>query len=97
LDRSTLRTIDRARAQIIGTEHGHVPSIFPLHFLEVQGLGIDAGNDARAAAQLNDIEVQFDKQPDENASSAPTGELCEVWIPSCIQVRWLPDTPEQKP
>ena len=41
--------------------------LFPLHFLEVQGLGESTlGNDARAAAQRNDIEVQFDKQPDEN-------------------------------
>jgi hypothetical protein len=41
--------------------------LFPLRFLEVQGLGESKlGNDARAAAQLNDIEVQFDKQPDEN-------------------------------
>ena len=50
------------------------PPINPIHInsltgivLEVQGLGESTpGNDARGAAQLNDIEVQFDKQPDEN-------------------------------
>jgi Zn-dependent M28 family amino/carboxypeptidase len=41
--------------------------LFPLEYLEVQGLGESTlGNDIRAVAQLDEIEVQFDKQPDEN-------------------------------
>ncbi|MGI4757876.1 MAG: M28 family peptidase, partial [Janthinobacterium lividum] len=41
--------------------------LFPLRFIEVQGMGESTlGNDARAAFQTNDVEVQYDKQPDEN-------------------------------
>jgi hypothetical protein len=73
--------------------------IFPLHFLEVQGLGESTlGNDARAAAQLNDIEVQFDKQPDENRFiRSDQASFVKYGIPGlAFKFGWLPDTPEQK-
>lgn len=73
--------------------------LFPLHFLEVQGLGESTlGNDARAAAQLNDIEVQFDKQPDENRFiRSDQASFVKYGIPSlAFKFGWLPDTPEQK-
>jgi Peptidase family M28 len=73
--------------------------LFPLHFLEVQGLGESTlGNDARAAAQLNDIEVQFDKQPDENRFiRSDQASFVKYGIPVlAFKFGWLPDTPEQK-
>lgn len=73
--------------------------LFPLHFLEVQGLGESTlGNDARAAAQLNDIEVQFDKQPDENRFiRSDQASFVKYGIPGlAFKFGWLPDTPEQK-
>jgi len=88
------------RAQIIADLNMdmYLP-IFPLHFLEVQGLGESTlGNDARAAAQLNDIEVQFDKQPDENRFiRSDQASFVKYGIPSlAFKFGWLPDTPEQK-
>jgi hypothetical protein len=73
--------------------------LFPLRFLEVQGLGESTlGNDARAAAQLNDIEVQFDKQPDENRFiRSDQASFVKYGIPALgFKFGWLPDTPEQK-
>lgn len=73
--------------------------LFPLHFLEVQGLGESTlGNEARAAAQLNDIEVQFDKQPDENRFiRSDQASFVKYGIPAlAFKFGWLPDTPEQK-
>ena len=73
--------------------------LFPLHFLEVQGLGESTlGNDARAAAQLNDIEVQFDKQPDENRFiRSDQASFVKYGITGlAFKFGWLPDTPEQK-
>ena len=89
-----------SRAQIIADLNMdmYLP-IFPLHFLEVQGLGESTlGNDARAAAQLNDIEVQFDKQPDENRFiRSDQASFVKYGIPSlAFKFGWLPDTPEQK-
>ena len=88
------------RAQIIADINMdmYLP-IFPLHFLEVQGLGESTlGNDARAAAQLNDIEVQFDKQPDENRFiRSDQASFVKYGIPGlAFKFGWLPDTPEQK-
>jgi len=73
--------------------------LFPLHFLEVQGLGESTlGNDARAAAQLNDIEVQFDKQPDENRFvRSDQASFVKYGIPAvAFKFGWLPDSPEEK-
>ncbi len=73
--------------------------LFPLHFLEVQGLGESTlGNDARAAAQRNDLEVQFDKQPDENRFiRSDQASFVKYGIPAlAFKFGWLPDTPESK-
>ncbi len=73
--------------------------LFPLRFLEVQGLGESTlGNDARAAAQRNDIEVQFDKQPDENRFiRSDQASFVKYGIPGlAFKFGWLPDSPEQK-
>jgi Zn-dependent M28 family amino/carboxypeptidase len=88
------------RAQIVAALNMdmYLP-LFPLHFLEVQGLGESTlGNDARAAAQLNDIEVQFDKQPDENRFiRSDQASFVKYGIPGlAFKFGWLPDSPEQK-
>jgi hypothetical protein len=73
--------------------------LFPLHFLEVQGLGESTlGNDARAAAQLNDIEVQFDKQPDENRFiRSDQASFVKFGIPALgFKFGWLPGSAEQQ-
>lgn len=73
--------------------------LFPLRFLEVQGLGESTlGNDVRAAAQLNDIEVQFDKQPDENRFiRSDQASFVKYGIPAlAFKFGWLPGSPEQK-
>jgi len=73
--------------------------LFPLRFLEVQGLGESTlGSDARPAAQLNDIEVQFDKQPDENRFIlSDQASFVKYGIPAlAFKFGWLPGSPEQK-
>jgi len=73
--------------------------LFPLRFLEVQGLGESTlGNDIRAAAQLNDIEVQFDKQPDENRFiRSDQASFVKYGIPAlAFKFGGLAGSPEQK-
>ncbi|MGA2730655.1 MAG: M28 family peptidase [Terracidiphilus sp.] len=91
-------TVPRSRIVAALNMDMYLP-LFPLHFLEVQGLGESTlGNDARAAAQLNDIEVQFDKQPDENRFiRSDQASFVKYGIPAlAFKFGWLPDTPEQK-
>ncbi len=73
--------------------------LFPLRFLEVQGLGESTlGNDARAVTQLNDVEVQFDKQPDENRFvRSDQVNFVRQGIPAlAFKFGWTPDSPEEK-
>lgn len=73
--------------------------LFPLRYLEVQGLGESTlGNDARAVAQLNDVEVQFDKQPDENRFiRSDQVNFVAQGIPAlAFKFGWTPDSPEMK-
>ncbi|MBV9886206.1 MAG: M20/M25/M40 family metallo-hydrolase [Acidobacteria bacterium] len=73
--------------------------LFPLHYLEVQGLGESTlGNDIRAVAQRNDVEVQFDKQPPENRFiRSDQASFVRRGIPGlAFKFGWLPDSPEQK-
>jgi Zn-dependent M28 family amino/carboxypeptidase len=73
--------------------------LFPLRFLEVQGLGESTlGNDARAICQLNDVEVQFDKQPDENRFvRSDQVNFVKQGIPAlAFKFGWTPDSPEEK-
>ena len=73
--------------------------LFPLHFLEVQGLGESSlGNDIRAVAQLNDVEVQFDKQPAQNRLiRSDQASFVRQGIPGLgFKFGWTPDSPEQK-
>jgi hypothetical protein len=73
--------------------------LFPLRFIEVQGLGESTlGNDARAVAQLNNVEVQFDKQPDENRFiRSDQVNFVDQGIPAlAFKFGWTPDSPEMK-
>jgi hypothetical protein len=73
--------------------------LFPLHYLEVQGLGESSlGNDVRAVAQLNDIEVQFDKQPPENRFiRSDQASFVKRGIPGlAFKFGWLPGSQEEK-
>lgn len=91
-------TVPRSKIVAVLNMDMYLP-LFPLRFLEVQGLGESTlGNDARAAAQRNDIEVQFDKQPDENRFiRSDQASFVKYGIPAlAFKFGWLPDTPEQK-
>jgi Zn-dependent M28 family amino/carboxypeptidase len=73
--------------------------LFPLRYLEVQGLGESTlGNDIRAVAQLNDVEVQFDKQPPQNRFiRSDQASFVRQGIPGLgFKFGWTPDSPEQK-
>jgi Zn-dependent M28 family amino/carboxypeptidase len=73
--------------------------LFPLRYLEVQGLGESTlGNDARAVCQLNDVEVQFEKQPEENRFiRSDQVNFVANGIPAvAFKFGWVPDSPEMK-
>lgn len=73
--------------------------LFPLRYIEVQGMGESTlGNDARAAFQANDIEVQYDKQPDENRFvRSDQVNFVKQGIPAlAFKFGWTPDSPEMK-
>ena len=91
-------TVDKARIVADLNMDMFLP-LFPLRYLEVQGLGESTlGNDARAVAQLNDIEVQFDKQPDENRFiRSDQVNFVAQGIPAlAFKFGWTPDSPEMK-
>lgn len=73
--------------------------LFPLRYIEVQGLGESTlGNDARAIGQLNDVEVQFEKQPEENRFiRSDQVNFVANGIPAlAFKFGWVPDSPEMK-
>ena len=73
--------------------------LFPLRFIEVQGMGESTlGNDARGAFQSNDVEVQYDKQPDENRFvRSDQVNFVKQGIPAlAFKFGWTPDSPEMK-
>ena len=73
--------------------------LFPLRFIEVQGMAESTlGNDARAAFQINDVEVQYDKQPDENRFvRSDQVNFVKQGIPAlAFKFGWTPDSPEMK-
>jgi hypothetical protein len=73
--------------------------LFPFRYIEVQGLGESTlGNDARAVGQLNDVEVQFEKQPEENRFiRSDQVNFVAQGIPAiAFKFGWVPDSPEEK-
>lgn len=72
--------------------------LFPLKYLEVQGLAQSTlGDDIRAVAQLNDVEVQFDKQPSEGRfARGDHANFIKAGIPGVgFKFGWIPGSPEE--
>jgi hypothetical protein len=95
---ATKPTVDKK--QIVGDLNMdmYLP-LFPLRYLEIQGLAESTlGNDARAVCQLNDVEPQFDKQPDENRFvRSDQVNFVKQGIPAlAFKFGWTPDSPEEK-
>ena len=88
-----------ARKEIVGDLNMDMfLPLFPLRYLEIQGLGESSlGNDARAVCQLNDVEPQFDKQPDENRFvRSDQVNFVKQGIPAlAFKFGWTPDSPEE--
>ncbi len=73
--------------------------LFPLKFLEVQGLGESTlGADIRAVCEKQSIAVQFDKEPDRNRFiRSDQYSFIKKGIPSlAFKFGWLPGSPEEK-
>jgi Zn-dependent M28 family amino/carboxypeptidase len=73
--------------------------LFPLKYLEVQGLDESTlGDDVRAVCQASGVEVQADKQPDHNRFiRSDQYSFIKKGVPSlAFKFGWLPGTPEEK-
>ncbi len=73
--------------------------LFPLRFMEVQGMGESTlGNDARAAFQRTTWRCSIDKQPDENRFvRSDQVNFVKQGIPAlAFKFGWTPDSPEMK-
>ncbi|WP_263383365.1 M28 family peptidase [Granulicella arctica] len=95
---ATKPTVDKAHVVADLNMDMFLP-LFPLRYLEVQGLGESTlGNDARAVGQLNDVEVQFEKQPEENRFiRSDQVNFVAQGIPAlAFKFGWTPDSPEMK-
>ena len=95
---ATRPTVDKANVVADLNMDMFLP-LFPLRYLEVQGLGESTlGNDARAIGQTNDVEVQFEKQPEENRFiRSDQVNFVAQGIPAlAFKFGWVPDSPEMK-
>ena len=73
--------------------------LFPLKYLEVQGLGESTlGDDVTAVAKSVGVTVQADKQPDHNRFiRSDQYSFIKQGVPSlAFKFGWLPGTPEEK-
>jgi Zn-dependent M28 family amino/carboxypeptidase len=73
--------------------------LFPLKYLEVQGLGESTlGDDIRAVCEAAGVQVQADKQPDHNRFiRSDQYSFIRKGVPSlAFKFGWLPGTPEEK-
>src|SRR5215470_5351742 len=73
--------------------------LFPLKYLEVQGLGESTlGDDIGVVCQAAGVEVQADKQPDHNRFiRSDQYSFIKKGVPSlAFKFGWLPGTPEEK-
>jgi len=73
--------------------------LFPLKYLEVQGLGESTlGDDVKAVAEAAGVQVQADKQPDHNRFiRSDQYSFIKKGVPSlAFKFGWLPGTPEEK-
>jgi hypothetical protein len=73
--------------------------LFPLKYLEVQGLGESTlGDDIRAVCKKHDIEVQFDKEPNANRFiRSDQYSFIKKGVPSlAFKFGWVKGSPEEK-
>lgn len=73
--------------------------LFPLRYLEVQGLGESTlGGDIRTVCSKLGIEVQFDKEPDRNRFiRSDQYSFIKKGVPAlAFKFGWVPGTPEEK-
>jgi hypothetical protein len=73
--------------------------LFPLKYLEIQGLGESTlGDDIRAVCEAAGVQVQADKQPDHNRFiRSDQYSFIRKGVPSlAFKFGWLPGTPEEK-
>jgi Zn-dependent M28 family amino/carboxypeptidase len=73
--------------------------LFPLKYLEVQGLGESTlGSDVRAVCESAGVQVQADKQPDHNRFiRSDQYSFIKQGVPSlAFKFGWLPGTPQEK-
>jgi len=73
--------------------------LFPLRYLEVQGLGESTlGEDIRAVCGKLGIEVQFDKEPDRNRFiRSDQYSFIKQGVPAlAFKFGWIPGSPEEK-
>jgi len=73
--------------------------LFPLKYLEVQGLGESSlGDDIRTVCESAGVQVQADKQPDHNRFiRSDQYSFIRKGVPSlAFKFGWLPGTPEEK-
>jgi Zn-dependent M28 family amino/carboxypeptidase len=73
--------------------------LFPLKYLEVQGLGESTlGDDIHAACEAAGVQVQADKQPDHNRFiRSDQYSFIRRGVPSlAFKFGWLPGTPEER-
>jgi hypothetical protein len=73
--------------------------LFPLKYLEVQGLGESSlGDDIRAVCKAHNVEVQFDKEPDKNRFiRSDQYSFIKKGVPSlAFKFGWVKGTPEEK-
>ncbi|MEO8660157.1 MAG: M28 family metallopeptidase [Bryobacteraceae bacterium] len=73
--------------------------LFPLRYLEVQGLGESSlGADIRAVCEAHGVQVQFDKEPDRNRFiRSDQYSFVKHGIPSlAFKFGWIPGSPEEK-
>jgi Zn-dependent M28 family amino/carboxypeptidase len=73
--------------------------LFPLKYLEVQGLGESSlGEEVRTVAEAAGVQVQADKQPDHNRFiRSDQYSFIRKGVPAlAFKFGWLPGTPEEK-
>lgn len=73
--------------------------LFPLHYLEVQGLNESTlGDDIRAVAAAAGVEVQADKEPDANRFiRSDQYSFVKKGVPAlAFKFGWVPGSPEEK-
>ncbi len=73
--------------------------LFPLHYLEVQGLNESTlGDDIRAVAAAANVEVQADKEPEANRFiRSDQYSFIKKGVPSlAFKFGWVPGSPEEK-